>query len=138
MNARRRRPERLVALFITVFWFTVVFAIDGLLAILLDRDPIPEGIGPYYAVLAFLFAGLVLWLLLSETSRSRNPTFGAIGAAASIYLVFLLVALPFGFSLVAEQALSPFVLAATMLAAAVVVGTWLALRSLRWRRSSPS
>lgn len=136
--SERPRPERLVALFVTVFWAAVVFAVDGLLAVLLDRDPIPEGIGPYYAIIAFLVGGFVLWMLLSGTSRSRHPVFGAIGAAAGVYLAFLAVAgIGWGLALVAEQALSPFVLAATVLAAGAVVATWAAIRSLRWRRARP-
>lgn len=134
MNARRRRPERLVALFVTVFWAAVVFAIDGLLSILLDADPIQPGVGPYYALIAFAIAGFALWILLSETSRSGRPVFGAVAAAASVYLTFLVVALPWGLALVAQQALSPFVLTACLAAAAAVVATWLVLRQLRWRR----
>ncbi|MEZ5189588.1 MAG: hypothetical protein R2717_00985 [Schumannella sp.] len=53
----------------TVLWAAVVFAVDGVLAVLLDRDPIESDVGPFYAVLAFLVAGLVLWMLLSGTSR---------------------------------------------------------------------
>lgn len=133
MSERAPRPERLVALFVTVFWGAVVFAVDGLLAVVLDRDPIQSDVGPYYSVLAFLVAGLVLWMLLSGTSTSRHPVWGAIGALALVYLTFLLVAGFWGLPLVAEQALSPFVLAASVLAAAAVVTTWAALRSLRWR-----
>ena len=136
--SERPRPERLVALFVTVFWAAVVFAVWGLSAVLLDRDPIPGEIGPYYSVIAFVIAGYVLWMLLSGTSRSRHPVFGALGAAAGVYFVFLAVAgIGWGLSLVVEQAFSPFVLAAALLAAAAVVGTWAAIRSLRWRRMRP-
>jgi hypothetical protein len=128
------RPERLVALFVTVLWAAVVFAVDGLLAVLLDQDPIPEGIGPYYSIVAFAIAGLILWMLLSGTSTSRHPVWGAVGALALVYLAFLLTALPWGLPLLAGQALSPFVLAAALLGAAAVVATWAAIRSLRWRR----
>ena len=134
MNARRRRPERVVALFVTVFWAAVVFAIDGLMSILIDADPVQAGVGPYYSVFAFVVAGLALWMLLSGTSRSERPYFGAIAAAASVYLAFLLTAVPWGVALVAQQALSPFVLTASLAAAAAVVATWLVLRQLRWRR----
>lgn len=136
MSARLRRPERLVALFVTVFWAAVVFAVDGLIAVVLDRDPVRAGVGPYYSILAFIVAGVVLWLVLGETSRSRQPAFGAIAAAASVYLSFLLVALPWGLPLVVEQALSPFVLAASALATVAVLVTWLSLRSLRWRAAA--
>ena len=136
--SERPRPERLVALFVTVFWAAVVFAVDGLLAVLLDRDPIPADVGPYYAFVAFVVAGFVLWMLLSGTAHSRHPVFGAVGAAAGVYFVFLAVAgIGWDLALVAEQALSPFVLAATLLAAGAVVATWAAIRSLRWRRARP-
>lgn len=136
--SERPRPERLVALFVTVFWAAVVFAVDGLLAVLLDRDPIPADVGPYYSIIAFLVAGFLLWMLLSGTAHSRHPVFGAIGAAAGVYFAFLAVAgIGWGLPLVAEQVLSPFVLAATLLAAGAVVATWAAIRSLRWRRGRP-
>ena len=135
MSERAARPERLVALFVTVFWAAVVFAVDGLLAVVLDRDPVQSGdVGPYYSILAFLIAALLLWMLLSGTSTSRHPAWGAVGAVAAVYLTFLGVALGWGLALVAEQALSPFVLAASLLAGAAVVATWAAVRSLRWRQ----
>ena len=136
--SERPRPERLIALFVTVFWAAVVFAVDGLLAVLLDRDPIPGDVGPYYSVIAFVLAGFLLWMLLSGTARSRHPAFGALGAAAGVYIVFLAVAgIGWGLPLVAEQVMSPFVLVAALLAAAAVVVTWAAIRSLRWRRMRP-
>ena len=131
MSERARRPERLVALFVTVFWAAVAFAVDGLLAVLVDRDPVQSDVGPYYSVLAFVVAGLVLWMLLSGTSTSRHPAWGAIGAVALVYLVFLLAALPWGLGLVSEQGLSPFVIAAAVLAGATVVATWAGIRALR-------
>jgi hypothetical protein len=134
MSERAPRPERLVALFVTVFWAAVVFAVDGLLAVLLDRDPVQSDVGPFYSIVAFVVAGMVLWMLLSGTSTSRHPVWGAIGAVALVYLAFLLTAAFWGLPLVTEQALSPFVLAASLLGAAAVVATWAALRSLRWRR----
>ncbi|HEX7834243.1 MAG TPA: hypothetical protein VF479_02110 [Pseudolysinimonas sp.] len=136
--SERPRPERLVALFVTVFWAAVVFAVDGLLAVLLDRDPISSGVGPYYSIFAFVIAGLLLWMVLSGTSRSRRPVFGAIAAAAGVYIAFLAVAaIGWNLSLVVEQALSPFVLGAAVLAAVAVVATWAAIRSLRWRGAPP-
>ena len=133
--SERPRPERLVALFVTVFWAAVVFAVDGLLAVILDRDPIQSDVGPYYSILAFVIAGVLLWMLLAGTSTSRHPIWGAIGAVALVYLSFIFVAGLWGLPLVVEQALSPFVMAAAVLAAAAVVATWAAIRSLRWRQS---
>jgi hypothetical protein len=135
MSERAPRPERLVALFVTVFWAAVVFAVDGLLAVVLDRDPVQsDDVGPYFSILAFVVAGVLLWLLLSGTSTSRNPVWGAVAAVALVYLTFLGVALVWGLALVADQALSPFVIAASLLAGAAVVATWAAIRSLRWRQ----
>ena len=57
--SERPRPERLVALYVTVLWAAVVFAVDGLLAVVLDRDPISSDVGPYYAIVAFALAGRV-------------------------------------------------------------------------------
>lgn len=125
------RPERLVALFVAVLWAAVVFAVDGLVTVLLDRDPVPAGVGPYYSILAFAIAGIVLWMLLAGTSTSRHPLWGAVGALALVYLSFLITALPWGLPLVAEQALSPFVLAAAVLAAAAVIATWAGIRQRR-------
>lgn len=134
MSERARQPERLVALFVTVFWAAVVFAVDGLLAVLLDRDPVQTDVGPYYSIFAFVIAGVILWMLLSATSTSRRPVWGAVAAVALVYLSFVLTAALWGLPLVTEQVLSPFVLAAAVLAAASVVATWAAIRSLRWRR----
>jgi hypothetical protein len=135
MSEQAPRPERLVALFVTVLWAAVVFAVDGLLAVILDRDPIQSDVGPFYSIVAFVVAGVVLWMLLSATSTSRHPAWGTVGAVALVYLAFLLVALIWGLPLVVEQALSPFVMAAALLAGAAVVATWAAIRSLRWRQS---
>ena len=46
MSEREPRPERLIALFVTVLWAAIVFAVDGVLAVLLDRDPIQSDVGP--------------------------------------------------------------------------------------------
>jgi len=131
MNERAPRPERLVALFVAVLWAALAFAADGVLAILLDRDPVESAVGPYYAVVAFLIAGVVVWSLLAGTSGSRNPLWGALGATAAVYLVFVLVAIGWGLELVGEQATSPFVLTAALLAGLMVVAMWSGLRRLQ-------
>jgi hypothetical protein len=38
MSERPRRSDFAVALFVTIFWAAVVFAVDGIIAIVLDRD----------------------------------------------------------------------------------------------------
>lgn len=131
MPDRSRGSDRVIALFVTVTWGAVVFAIDGLVSVLLDRDPIGGSVSPYYGILALLVAGVVLWFVLAGTLRSRGPWFGALAAAAGVYLVLVASALPIGLVLVGQQAGSPFVLAAAVLAAATVVISWLVLRRAR-------
>lgn len=131
MSERARRPERLVALFITVLWAALVFAVDGFLALLLDRDPVETRVGPYYAIVAFLIAGLLVWMLVSGTSASRHPWWGALAAAAGVYLSFVAVAGIWSLPLAGEQITSPFVLAASVLAGLAVVGAWAGIRRLR-------
>ena len=90
--SERPRPERLVALFVTVFWAAVVFAVDGLLAVLLDRDPISGDVGPYYSIIAFAIAGFVLWMLLSGTAEAGIRRSVRSGPPRGVYFVFLAVA----------------------------------------------
>ena len=126
-----RGQDRLVALFVAVTWAAVVFAVDGLLAVILDRDPIGEKVTPYYGILALLLAGVLLWFVLAGTARSRGPWFGALAAAAGVYLLLVASALPIGLVLAAQQAGSPFVVAAALLAAVTVIVSWAVLRRAR-------
>lgn len=108
-----------------------MFAVDGLLAIVLNRDPIVGSVTPYYGLLALLLAGVLLWFVLAGTARSRVPWFGVLAAAAGVYLLLVTSALPIGLVLVAQQAGSPFVLSAALLAGVTVFVTWAVLR---WSR----
>jgi len=121
---RPARPERVVGIFVTVVWAALVFAVYGLLAVLLDRDPIELPVGPYYAVFALLLAALVVYLGIQLTTRSRSPWLGALGTGAAVYLVIVVAAGVVDFALAVAQALSPFVLVAALLAAATVVSVW--------------
>jgi hypothetical protein len=131
MNERAPRPERLVALFVTVFWAALVFAVYGLLAVILDRDPIDAPVGPYFGLIVAAVAGLVLWTILSASLGSRTPWPGAIGAAAAVYLVLALGGVIVDFSLLVTQVTSPFVIAAALLAGLTVLGTWVVIRRTR-------
>ena len=128
--------DRVVALFVAVTWGAVVFAVDGLLAVILDRDPIGGKVTPYYGILALLLAGVLLWFVLAGTARSRGPWFGALAAAAGVYLLLVASALPIGLVLAGQQAGSPFVVAAALLAAVTVIATWAILG--RTRRNADS
>lgn len=124
---RRGKPERIIGIFVTVVWASVVFAAYGLLAVFLDRDPIEEPVGPFYGVVALALAGLVVYLGIQLTTPSRSPWLGAVATGAGVYLVTVVAAAIVDFGLAVSQALSPFVLVAALLAAGTVVAVWFAL-----------
>jgi len=126
-----RGQDRVIALFVAVTWAAVVFAVDGLLAVVLDRDPIGGSVTPYYGLLALLLAGVLVWFVLAGTARSHGPWFGALAAAAGVYLLLVGSAAPIGLVLAAQQAGSPFVLAAALLAAITVIATWVVIHRTR-------
>ena len=124
------RRSLVVALFVAVTWAAATFAVAGLLAVLLDRNPVETHAGPVYVgLIGLVLAGVSVWLIVGFTARAPAPWFGALGAAASVYLVVIGAALLVSFPMFAEQASSPFVIAACALAAVAVVATWAVLRS---------
>ena len=129
MNERRRRSDFAVALFVTVVWAALVFAVDGILSVVLDRDPIESDVGPYYAIVALLLASVVTWLAVAAALRSARPWLSALAATALVYLVLIATAAPISLGLVAEQASSPFVIAASLLAGGTVIAAWAAFRT---------
>ena len=135
MSERRRRSDFAVALFVTIFWAAVVFAVDRILAIVLDRDPIEADVGPYYAIVALLLAAVVTWYSVATVLASDSPWLTAFVATALVYLVLVGSAAPIGLELVAEQASSPFVIAASLLSGLTVVFGWSFLR--RWWPNRP-
>ena len=122
------RRSLLVALFVAVTWAAASFAVAGILALLLDRDPVATPAPVYAGPVAVALAGVAVWLAVGFTARARSPWVGALAAAAAVHLVIAGVALLGSFRLFAEQAASPFVIAAALLAACAVVATWWALR----------
>jgi hypothetical protein len=124
----RPRPRLFVALFVAITWAAASFAVAGILAVLLDRDPVQSPAPVYAAPGALVLAGVAVWLTVGFTAAARTPWFGALAAAASVYLVVVAIALLGSFALFAEQASSPFVIAAAGLAAVAVVVTWWMLR----------
>ncbi|TPW71712.1 hypothetical protein [Schumannella sp. 10F1B-5-1] len=131
-----RRPEYVVALFATVLWAAVDFAAAGMLAVLLDREPIPAGVSLFYAPLATAVAGVAVWFVTARSTAARRPWLSAAAAAAAVYLVLVLGAGFAGLRLVVAQAVSPFVLVAVALAAATVIATWFGIRAYRRPRGS--
>lgn len=124
---RTPRPERVVGIFVTVVWAAFVFAAYGLIAVLLDRDPIELPVGPYYGIVALALAGLVVYVGIQLAVPARSPWLGAVATMGGVYLAIVGAAAVVDLGLAASQALSPFVLAATVLAGLTVVGTWAAL-----------
>ncbi len=123
---RPLRPERVVGIFVTVVWAAFVFAAYGLLAVFLDRDPIELPVGPYYGIVALLLAAVVVYVGIQLTTRSGGPWLGALGTGAGVYLVIVASAAVVDFGLAVSQALSPFVLVASVLAAVTVAAMWVA------------
>lgn len=113
----------LVALFVAITWGACTFAVAGLLAVLLDRDPVQAPVPVWTGLVGLLLGGVVVWLATGLGLRARSPWPAAGAAVAGVYLVVLGAALLASFRLFAEQALSPFVLAGAVLAGVAVVAT---------------
>lgn len=128
------RAEYVAALFAAVSWGAVVFAVDGVLAVALDRDPIPRGVSPYYGLLALAVAGLLVWVALARSTLARSPVLPAIVAAAAVYLLLVASGFVDSLRLATVQATSPFALVAAATAAVAVIAFWAGMRA--WRRHS--
>lgn len=135
---RPLRPDLLIALFVAVTWAATSFAVAGILAVVLDRDPVETPAPVYAGPAAVALAGIVVWFAVGFTARARRPWVGALAATAGVYLVVVGVALLGSFRLFAEQAASPFLIAAALLAAAAVVGMWAARRPPKAGLSGPT
>jgi hypothetical protein len=135
MSERPRRSDFAVALFVTVVWAAVVFAVDGIAAIALDRDPIEADVGPYYAIAALLLAAVVTWASVANVLVRASPWPSALTATALVYLVSVATAAPIGLELVVDQAASPFVIAASLLSGLTVLLAWSVLK--RWWPNQP-
>lgn len=122
------RRSLFVALFVAITWAAATFAVAGILAVALDRDPVQTPAPPYVGLIGLGAAGVAVWLAVGLTARAARPWVGALAGAASVYLVILVTALLGSFRLFAEQATSPFVVAGALLAAVAVVATWWTLR----------
>ena len=128
MEQPPRRRDFFVALLVAVTWGAATFGVAGILAVVLDRDPVQSPAPVYAGLVGLTLAGVAVWLAVGLTVRARTPWVGALAAAAAVYLVIVGAALLGSFRLFAEQATSPFVIGAVVLAAVAVVGTWFATR----------
>lgn len=128
MERPPRRLSFLVALFVAITWAASSFAVAGILAVALDRDPVQTPAPPYIGLIGLAVAGVAVWLAVGLSIRAPTPWVGALAAAAAVYLAVLVTALLGSFRLFAEQATSPFVIVAALLASAAVVASWFAMR----------
>ena len=135
MSERRRRSDFAVALFVTILWGAVVFAVDGIIAIVLDRDPIEADVGPFYAIVALILAAIVTWWSVATVLASDSPWLSAFIATGLVYLVLVGSAAFVSLPLLTEQAASPFVIAASLLSGLTVIFSWSILR--RWWPNQP-
>lgn len=118
------RRSLLVALFVTVAWGAATFGAAGIIAVVLDRDPVESEAVPFAGLVGLALAAIAVWLSVGFGTRGRTPWLAAVTAAASVYLIITALALLATFDLFVEQATSPFVLTAAVLAGAAVVATW--------------
>lgn len=130
---RPPRPERVAGIFIAVSWAAVVFALFGILSVLLDRDPIELPVGPYYGVISIFVSLGVVYLGVITTVPRPSPWAGAVGTAAGVYLAIVVTAAFVDLGLAFAQASSIFVLVATVTAAIPPIGAWAWLHPSRPR-----
>lgn len=138
---------RLFAVLGAVLWAALVVAAFGFLSLLLDVEVIADAAaGPLLAPAMILAAGVVLALLLIRVQTAgQGPGPNFVGASAATWIVLLLVG-GVGYTLVAADpaqllffplryCLSPFIVAAALLAGAVALGVlWASAREKRGGR----
>lgn len=118
----------------TVTYLATVVAASGIISLLLDRDVIdyPDA-GPLLGVAMAVAAGVVTWLGCRRAARSASPWLPAAVTAIGAYLAIIVVG-AVGYTVIrgegawlllasAHFALSPFVVAAAVLAFLAVVAT---------------
>lgn len=117
----------------TVSYIALLVAVWGGLSLLLDRNVVdyPDA-GPLLGPVMAAVASVVTWLVSWWVVRRDHPLRGALIAAFGTFFGMLVVAL-IGYSTqsVLHFAISPFVLSAALLSAAMVVGTWSLSRGAR-------
>lgn len=127
------RPDRgrslVVALFAAVLWASTVFAVAGILSVLLDRDPVETRIPAYAGLGGLTLAALVVAAGAWLTARAVRSGFAAVGTGAAAYLAIVGLAFVGSTELFLEQAGSPFVIVGAVLA----VGIALAARAVARR-----
>ncbi|MDO7882856.1 DUF6121 family protein [Salinibacterium soli] len=125
-----------------VTWAAAVVASSGIISLLTDRDVIdyPDA-GPLLGVVMVVAAGVLTWLGCWRSARASAPWLPALLTALGAFAAFVVVG-GVGYGLIrgsaawmllaaAHFALSPFVVAAAVLAFLAAVGTWALSRARR-------
>lgn len=136
---------RLIPVLVAVGYLACIIALWGVTSLVTDTDPISERdagplLGPAMALSAAVVTALALWTL----RRRRSLAVPAVAAAASAYVVMLIVGTvgyTFGRGRVAElalfpgrHALSPYLIGPGLLAGLAIVFLWLV--TVRARRDA--
>jgi hypothetical protein len=109
-----------------VVYVAAVVALWGVLSLLLDREVVdyPDA-GPLLGPAMATAAGLVTWLTLLRTRRSRSPWPGTIAAVLlAAIAMFVVAAVGYGPVAVPHFVISPFLWGAAVLSGVTVLGTW--------------
>ena len=126
---------RMLPLLATVTYAAAVIALWGFLSLALDVDAVAQDdAGPLLGPAIVLGACIVTFVALLRVSRRSSPTAPALLAAASVYVVVLLIG-AVGYAIiradaawlvlfVGAYALSPFVLGAAALSGLGAVAVW--------------
>jgi len=123
----------------TVTYGAAVIALWGFVSLALDVDAIAQrDAGPLLGPAMVLGACVVTLVALLRVRRQKSPTVAGLSAAASVYIVVLVIG-AVGYAairadvswlvlFVGSYALSPFVLGAAVLSGLTVVGLWAVTR----------
>jgi hypothetical protein len=130
---------RMLPLLATITYGAAVIALWGFVSLALDVDAIAQtDAGPLLGPAMVLGACLVTLVALLRVTRRHSPTGPALLAAASVYIVVLVIG-AVGYAIiradaswlvlfVGSYALSPFVLGAALLSGVAAVAVWAGTR----------
>ena len=130
---------RMLPVLATVTYGAAVIALWGFVSLALDVDAIAQrDAGPLLGPAMVLGACVVTLVALLRVRRQKSPTVAGLSAAASVYIVVLVIG-AVGYAairadvswlvlFVGSYALSPFVLGAAVLSGLTVVGLWAVTR----------
>ena len=128
-----RHPERFAGIFIAITWAAFTFAGFGILAVILDRDPIEIPVSPYVGLGSIGVAMLAVYLGVIATVPRKAPWTGSVLTALAVYGVWVLGGAIADLNLGIAQATSPFVVVAGLLAFATPLTSWYYFAALRRR-----